>query len=95
MNEEFKLAYGKLDLNNKRNEFSNELLAIAELLKSIEMILGMNSEDVDIDIKNYDLTKDKKLNENEILSFFYEDIYAIRKEVTTILYLISNRQQSK
>ena len=92
MNEKFKLAYDKLDLNNKRNEFSNELLAIGELLKSIEVILGLNSEDIDVDIKNYDLKKDKKLNENEILSFFYEDIYAIRKEVTTILYLISNRK---
>lgn len=92
MNEKFKLAYDKLDLNNKRNEFSNELLAIGELLKSIELILGLNSEDIDVDIKNYDLKKDKKLNENEILSFFYEDIYAIRKEVTTILYLISNRK---
>ena len=92
MNEKFKLAYDKLDLNNKRNEFSSELLAIGELLKSIEVILGLNSEDIDVDIKNYDLKKDKKLNENEILSFFYEDIYAIRKEVTTILYLISNRK---
>lgn len=92
MNEKFKLAYDKLDLNNKRNEFSNELLTIGELLKSIEVILGLNLEDIDVDIKNYDLKKDKKLNENEILSFFYEDIYAIRKEVTTILYLISNRK---
>ena len=92
MNQNFKEAYGKLDLSNKRNEFSNELLVIGELIKSIQTSLGVDSDDIDISIKNYDLKKDSQLNEHDIFTFFYEDIYMIRKEITTILYLLSNRR---
>ena len=39
MSEEFKNAFDKLSIKKKRNQISNELLIIGELIKNIENIL--------------------------------------------------------
>ena len=44
-------------------------------------------------VKNYDTNNDKDLNEAEILTFFYEDIYNIQQELITLLSIVKNNIQ--
>ncbi len=39
-------------------------------------------------VKNYDIVNDKNLNEDEILTFFYEDVYNIQQELITLLNVV-------
>lgn len=82
MNERFKSAFKALPLNEKRNQLSNELIAIGEYLKYINKGLKIKS---DIQVKNYHMQNDKDLTEDEYISFIYEDIYNISKDIITIL----------
>lgn len=85
MSEEMKNAYMQLDINNKRNQLSNELLIIFELIKRYENAKGVNPI---TQVKNYDTVNDKNLNEDEILTFFYEDVYNIQQEIITLLNVV-------
>ena len=80
MSEEMKNAYRQLDINDKRNQLSDELLIIFELIKRYENAKGINPI---TQVKNYDIVNDKNLNEDEILTFFYEDVYNIQQELIT------------
>lgn len=82
MNEEFKNAFNSLSVNEKRNQISNELLIIGELIKIMEQNIGITSI---LTIKNYDSISDSTLSEGEMLDFIYEDIYNIQRELITIL----------
>ena len=88
MSEEMKNAYRKLDINNKRNQLSNELLIIFELIKRYENAKGISPI---TQVKNYDIAKDSNLNEDEILKFFYEDIYNIQQELITLLNVVERK----
>lgn len=85
MSEEMKKAYTQLDINDKRNQLSDELLIIFKLIKRYENAKGINPI---IQIKNYDVAKDKNLNEDEMLTFFYEDVYNIQQELITLLSIV-------
>lgn len=85
MSEEMKKAYTQLDINDKRNQLSDELLIIFELIKRYENAKGINPI---IQIKNYDVAKDKNLNEDEMLTFFYKDVYNIQQELITLLSIV-------
>lgn len=85
MSEEMKKAYTQLDINDKRNQLSDELLIIFELIKRYENAKGINPI---IQIKNYDVAKDKNLNEDKMLTFFYEDVYNIQQELITLLSIV-------
>lgn len=85
MSEEMKNAYMQLDINNKRNQLSDELLIIFELIKRYENAKGINPV---TQVKNYDTINDKNLNEDEILTFFYEDAYNIQQELITLLNVV-------
>lgn len=82
MNEEFKNAFNSLSINEKRNQISNELLIIGELIKIAEKNIGIPSI---LMVKNYDSISDSILSESEMLDFIYEDIYNIQKELITLL----------
>ena len=82
MNEDFKLAYKRLDKSDKRNELNNEMRFTFGIIKAIRA--GLNMEDGVEDIKNYDINKDESLTEEELLEFYYEDIYTIQKEIMDI-----------
>ena len=82
MSEEFKNAFDKLSINEKRNQISDELLIIGELIKNIENKYNIQSV---LNAKNYDTNKNNELTETEMLSFIYEDIYNIQRELITVL----------
>lgn len=88
MSEEMRNAYRKLDINNKRNQLSDELLIIFELIKRYENAKGISPI---TQVKNYDIAKDSNLNEDEILTFFYEDIYNIQQELITLLNVVERK----
>lgn len=85
MSEEMKNAYKMLDINDKRNQLSDELLIIFELIKQYENAKGINPV---TQVKNYDTVNDKDLNEDDILTFFYEDVYNIQQELITLLNVV-------
>ena len=86
MSEEMKNAYDKLDINTKRNQLSDELIIIHELIKKFESLKGISPI---TKVKNYDAVNDELLSESEVLTFFYEDIYNIQQELITLLNLIN------
>ena len=88
MSEEMKNAYRQLDINDKRNQLSDELLIIFELIKRYENAKGISPI---TQVKNYDIAKDSNLNEDEILTFFYEDVYNIQQELITLLNVVERK----
>lgn len=82
MSNEMLKAFDVLDVNTKRNQISNELLIIFELIKRYENNNGITPIS---SVKNYDSIKDEILDESEMLTFFYEDIFNIQQELITLL----------
>ena len=74
-----KEAYKNLDLDDKRNKLSNELLVMEELLKNIQNKCGLVSN---FKIKNYE--SGSNINEEEFLSFIYDDLFEIQKQLILI-----------
>ena len=79
MTEEFKMAFSHLSIDEKRNQISNELVLISELIKLREYSLKIPSI---LSVKNY--VSNSNMSESEMLDFLYEDIYNIQKELITI-----------
>lgn len=82
MSNEMLKAFDVLDINTKRNQISNELLIIFELIKRYENNKGITPT---LRVKNYDSINDEILDESEMLTFFYEDIFNIQQELITLL----------
>ena len=85
MSEELKEAFDILDINTKRNQISNELITIFEIIKMLESKKKITPL---TEVKNYDLAKDKDMTEEELLTFFYEDIFNIEQELITLLNIV-------
>ena len=75
-------AYKNLNLDDKRNKLSDELLVMGELLKNIQNKCGIVPN---FKIKNYE--SGLNINEEEFLSFIYDDLFEIQKQ----LILITNK----
>lgn len=88
MNDSFKIAFRELTLSDKRNQISNELLLIHGLTKESLKNYGFltNSK-----VKNYNSNDNDNFTEDEILTFFYEDIYNIEKDLITLLNIINKK----
>lgn len=82
MIDEFKIDFSNLNTIEKRNQISNELLYIASLIKMKEEQLKLPSI---LNVKNYDINKQLKITEDEMLELLYEDIYSIKRELITLL----------
>ncbi len=91
MNKELLKTFDMLDINNKRNTISNELLTIGELINSFEKTANIP---LNLKVKNYDQNNDSIMSEDEILTFFYEDIYNIEQELITLLTLYNNQNRN-
>ena len=74
-----KEAYNNLDLDDKRNKFSDELLVTGELLKNIQNKCGLISN---FKIKNYE--SGSNMTEEDFLSFIYDDLFEIQKQLILI-----------
>lgn len=81
-----KEAYNNLDLDDKRNKLSNELLVMEELLKNVQNRCGLVSN---FEIKNYE--SGSNMTEDEFLSFIYEDVFEIQKQLILLTDKINNR----
>ena len=86
--EEMMLLYSKLDINDKRNEFSSLLEKTNQL---IDELLKMEQIENNTKIKNYDTNENKDLTEDEIFTFFYEDLWNIKNRLLSLLILKSNK----
>lgn len=80
-----KNAYNNLDLDGKRNKLSDELLMIEELLKVVENRFGLIPN---FKIKNYE--SGSNMSEEEFLSFIYEDIFEIQKQLILFVNQINS-----
>ena len=81
--------FDDLDIEQKRNQISIELEIIGELINKTEQAFNIPAS---LDIKNYESKNHSKLSQDEILTFFYEDIFNIERELITLLTFISNRK---
>ena len=75
-----KETFKELDINDKKNVVSRELILIGEFVKKMKDHYGL---DVDFDIKNYDVNTET--NEDDYLLFIYEDIFEIEKQLISVL----------
>ena len=75
-----KEAYNNLDLDDKRNKLSDELLIMEELLKNSQNKWGLVPN---FRIKNYE--SGLNINEEEFLSFIYDDLFEIQKQLILII----------
>ena len=87
MNEEMMDLYKQLSLSNKRNELSSLLLKIDTLLNAV---LVQNNIQNNASVKNYDTNIHDKFNEDEMLVFFYEDLWLLKNKL--LLLLVSKEQ---
>ena len=74
-----KEAYDNLDLDDKRNKLSNELLVMEGILKNIQNRNGLVSN---FEVKNYE--SGSNMTEDEFLSFIYDDLFEIQKQLILI-----------
>ena len=86
--EKMMLLYSQLNINEKRNEFSLLLEKTNELISEL---LKMDQIQNDMKIKNYNTMNDHTLNEDEIFTFFYEDLWNIKNRLLTLLILKSKK----
>ena len=86
--EEMMLLYSQLNINEKRNEFSTLLEKTNELIGEL---LKMDQIQNDMKIKNYNAMNDHSLTEDEVFTFFYEDLWNIKNRLLTLLILKSNK----
>lgn len=83
MNEEMKLMYSKLSTNEKRNEFSSLLVKLDKLVDQLIMENQINLKFKSV--KNYDSSVQSTQNEDELLTFFYDDVWRIKSKILAIL----------
>ena len=82
-----KNAFSQMDINDKKDKISDELIFIGELVKKLQGVYGIENN---FEIKNYD--SKAELNEDETLNFLYEDIFEIQKQ---LLLLVANIQNNE
>lgn len=80
MSQNLKDTFKELDINDKKNIVSRELILIGEFVKKMKDHYGL---DDDFDIKNYDVNTE--MSEDDYLLFIYEDIFEIEKQLISVL----------
>lgn len=78
--------FKELDIEDKRNEYSNLFIKMNDILTVMLKELGYEDSTT---VKNYDKNKDNDLDENETLTFFYEDLWTIKNKLL-LLYSLRN-----
>ena len=75
-----KETFKELDINDKKNVVSRELILIGVVVKKMKDHYGLET---DFDIKNYDVNTE--MSEDDYLLFIYEDIFEIEKQLISVL----------
>lgn len=81
--------YKQLSLENQRNEFSSLLIKTEALLNTL---LEQKKITNNILVKNYNSNMGEKLNESEVLAFFYEDLWTLKNKILLLLAIEKNRK---
>ena len=80
--------YKELSINEKRNEFSSLLEKTNQLITEL---LRVEQIENDLSIKNYNALDDSNMTEDEIFTFFYEDLWNVKNRLLTFLILKSSK----
>ena len=84
MTEEMINLYKQLNTNEKRNELSNLLIKFDQLVN--QMLLNQNiTLDNLKNVKNYDPSIQALEGEDDMLLFFYDDIWNLKTKILTLL----------
>ena len=75
-----KETFKELDINDKKNVVSRELILIGEFVKKMKDHYGLETN---FNIKNYDVNTE--MSEEDYLLFIYEDIFEIEKQLMSVL----------
>lgn len=83
MSEKMIELYKQLTTNEKRNELSS---LIGKLDQLVTQMMIQNGVDYNLKMaKNYDSIKQQLQTEDDLLLFFYEDIWNIKSKILAIL----------
>ena len=82
MEENMMDLYKQLNIDNKRNEFSSLLLKVDTLLNALLAQKELNNNST---VKNYDINAGSKFNEDETLTFFYEDLWSLKNKILLLM----------
>lgn len=82
MEENMMDLYKQLNIDNKRNEFSSLLLKVDTLLNALLAQKELNNNTT---VKNYDINVGSKFNEDETLTFFYEDLWSLKNKILLLM----------
>ena len=80
--------YKQLSINEKRNEFSSLLEKTNQLITEL---LRVEQKEKDLEIKNYNALNDSNMTEDEIFTFFYEDLWNVKNRLLAFLILKSSK----
>ena len=86
MEENMMDLYKQLSLANQRNELSSLLMKMDDLLNVL--IAKKNLQDSN-KVKNYDITEGVSLSEQDMLAFFYKNIWTLKNKVLMLLAIDS------
>lgn len=90
MTEEMVKLYKQLNTNEKRNELSSLIIKIDQLLDQVMLQNKIKQEEL-IKIKNYDSIEQALDSEDDILLFFYDDLWKIKNKLLKLLVLNSQK----
>ena len=90
MNNSMLSLYKNLTLNDKRNEFSSLLLKTDKLLD--QLMLNVKG-DLTGEVKNYNSIDNLNLTEDDIMLFFYEDLWNIKNKILTLIVTNENKEK--
>ena len=83
MSEEMLKLYKELNTNEKRNEFSKLIMKLDQL---IDELITEELEHINFKkIKNYNFKNSENITEDEMLTFFYDDLWNIKSKILAIL----------
>ena len=83
MSEDMKKMYIKLNTNEKRNELSSLLVKLDQLINQLGI---QNNVSFQLPgVKNYDSNNQVFQTEDEMLLFFYDDIWKIKSKILELL----------
>lgn len=89
--EELEKAYQKLSLDEKRNEFNNELMSISYIIKAY--LKEFDDEDYSL-AKNYISKEEINLSEEDLLVRNYMDLLEIKNRLILLLKFISVKDKN-